>query len=131
MIYVYSILGALGYMAGASFTFGYVARLFDYRDPWEGPGPLMASIFWPISIIFAFGSPIAKLGMAFSGRIIEAQDKREELKAQKVAAKKLQIRVQELAEEKAIKELEAAERELEEQLLQYDEPSKRMVAGRR
>jgi hypothetical protein len=131
MIYVYSILGVLAYAAGANFTFGYVAKLCNYSDPWEGPGPLLSATIWTVSLIFTLGRPITKLGMSLGEYLIEAEDKREELKAQKVAAKKLQIRVQELAEEKAIKELEAAERELEEQLHQYDEPSKRMVVGRR
>jgi hypothetical protein len=121
MIYLCWIAGIITYLIGGGFTFGYVARRIGYSDPWDGPGPILSALIWPFTMIVGLSLPIMTLGK----RLAESQIKAEKLREKKLDAKKaennVRIRIEELAEEKAKRELYDIERELEEQLSQQEQ----------
>lgn len=54
------IVTALGYFFMGGLTFRRTAAKSKHPDdPWETPGPLLAGVFWPVTIPFALGSATA------------------------------------------------------------------------
>jgi len=115
MIYLYWIFGICCYLAGANFTFGFIAGTIckPYENPWEGPAPFFMSLVWPITLLTLMARPLSKIGRSFAESILQKEEKREE-------EKKSKIRISQLAEKKARLELEALEQELEEEINSFE-----------
>jgi hypothetical protein len=111
MIYLIIALSTLGYIAMASWTFGYVAGKLaankGVHDRWfyDEPQPWFAGVFWPGALLFSlFFMRLVRLGTKFGVETIEAKKVRIKLEEK--------IRVeQEKIEKEAESEIEEALRE--------------------
>jgi hypothetical protein len=105
MEHLTAIACAFGYLLGAGFTFQYIKGTLDGGDVWESPGPLFASIGWPLAIAMILGSPITKLGYKLAQYQIMNEKKKE--------LTKTKVRIELLQSQKELREIEE---ELEEEL---------------
>lgn len=102
---LYLILGITSYVAMAGFVFGYTRAVWEVgQNGWEEPGPFFAGLLWPLFVTYALISYFPnKIGFKVANMQLERR------------------RLRVAAQEKIRLELEQAEKELEEQLMQDDD----------
>lgn len=105
MILLIVLASILSYLAVAGFVFGYTRALWHIGgNGWDEPGPFFAGMLWPVFVLYASVSHFPnQVGYRVANHQIEKRRIRVEYQ------QKLRI------------ELEQAERELEEQLMQDDD----------
>jgi septal ring factor EnvC (AmiA/AmiB activator) len=120
MAALFGILVALGYIAAAAWTFGYVRGATNDESGFDTPTPLFSALAWPITLLVAMVIvPVQRAGFTFQQHKLEQKKKRIALQ------EKVRIELQE-AEKALDAEFDILERQ-EQQVVDQEDQKKKQI----